>query len=99
MDLKSQVNKIVTVKGKISNIPWQHIIGSVPGHNLQEYFDLEDKNQIVIYLKSAISERGMISITGKVVEVKGGSKKPGAAKSEPFSEYHIAVDSWKPVKA
>ncbi|NMC07157.1 MAG: hypothetical protein GYA24_18215 [Candidatus Lokiarchaeota archaeon] len=99
MDLKSQVGKQVTIKGKISNVPWQHIIGSFQGYGLQEYFDLEDKSQIVIYLKAAIPERGMISVTGKLVEVKGGSKRPGAAKSEPFSEYHVTVDSWKPVDA
>ena len=95
MDLMSQVDKQVTIKGKISKIPWQHMITTVKGYPLNEYFDLEDKTQIVIYLKEAIPERGLISITGKVVGVKGGSKKPGAAKSEPYVEYHVAVDSWK----
>jgi hypothetical protein len=99
MDLSKQVDKQVTIKGKISNVPWQHMIASVKGYNQSEYFDLEDKTQIVIYLKSPIPERGLISVTGKVIGVKGGSKKPGAAKSEPYVEYHIAVDSWKPVKS
>jgi hypothetical protein len=95
MNLESQVDKQVTIKGKISNVPWQHMIASVKGYPLNEYFDLEDKTQIVIYLKTAIPERGLIAVTGKVIGVKGGSKKPGAAKSEPYTEYHVAVDTWK----
>ncbi len=99
MDLSKQVDKQVTIKGKISNVPWQHMVASVKGYPLSEYFDLEDDAQIVIYLKKAIPEKGLISVTGKVIGVKGGSKRPGAAKSEPYVEYHVAVDSWKPVKA
>ena len=99
MDLSKQVDKQVTITGKISDIPWQHMIASVKGYPKSEYFDLEDKTQIVIYCKNAITERGMISITGKVIGVKGGSKRPGVAKSETYVEYHVAVDSWKPVKS
>jgi hypothetical protein len=97
LDLSKQVDKHVTINGKISNLPWQHMIASVKGFPMSEYFDLEDRTQIVIYSKNAIPERGLISITGKVIGVKGGSKRPGAAKSEPYVEYHVAVDSWKPI--
>jgi hypothetical protein len=98
MNFSDKVDQKVTVTGKISNIPWQHIITTVKGYPLSEYFDLDDKTQIVIYLKTAISERGHVAITGKVIGVKGGSKRPGAAKSEPYTEYQVAVDEWKPVK-
>ncbi len=95
MDLSKLVDKEVTVTGKVSDVPWQHMIASVKGYPLSEYFDLDDKYQIVIYLKSPINEKGRISVTGKVIGVHGGSKRPGAAKSEPYTEYHIAVDAWR----
>jgi len=97
MDFSKQVDKTVTVTAKLSHIPWPHIIASVNRHHFREYFDLDDKYQIVIYLKSPIPEKGRIAITGKVIGVQGGSKRPGDAKSEPYTEYHIVVDSWKPV--
>ncbi|MEX2680788.1 MAG: hypothetical protein Q6373_004260 [Candidatus Sigynarchaeota archaeon] len=97
MDLSTQVDKIVTVTGKISDVPWQHIIASIKEHPFSYYFDLDDKYQIVIYAKKKIEEIRRIAVTGKVIRVEGGSKRPGEAKSEPYTEHHIVVDSWKPV--
>ncbi|MBN2151175.1 MAG: hypothetical protein JW839_07020 [Candidatus Lokiarchaeota archaeon] len=96
MDLSTQVDKTVTVTGRISGVPWQHIVASVEGCHSSEYFDLDDGYQIVVYLKNPITEKGRISVTGKVIGVRGGSKRPGAAKSEPYTEYHVVVDSWRP---
>nr|MDO8111334.1 hypothetical protein [Candidatus Sigynarchaeota archaeon] len=97
MDLSKFVDKKTTLIGKISDVPWQHMIASVKTHPNIYYFDLEDKNQIVIYARTTIAHAGKISITGKIIAVKGGSKRPGAAKSEPYTEYHMLVDEWKPV--
>jgi hypothetical protein len=98
MELSKNVDKKVTITGKISKVPWQHMMTSVQGHPASDYFDVDGGAQIVIYSKSAISYKGKMSITGKVLGVQGSSKRPGASKSETYSEYHLIVDEWKPVE-
>lgn len=96
-NLKKYVGKKVTVEGKISNTPWQHLIKSIKTHQEIEYFDIGNM-QIVIYSKKSIKNKKnfKIRIKGKAIEVKGKSKGP--KPRETFTEYHVVVDKWEYVK-
>jgi len=94
LHLKDKVGKKIALKGKISDIPWQHMIEDVEGNNHIYYFDLEHGNQIVIYSKAEIQCTSSLSITGKVIEVRGKSKRPSKIDDITYVEYHIVVDDW-----
>jgi hypothetical protein len=95
MGISKIVGKSVSVVGKISDTPWQHLIGYFPGYSRDYYFDV-GKDQIVIYSKTAIDCTGKVKVYGKVVEVKGKSKDP--RKDEVYREYHITVDKAECIK-
>ena len=94
MNLKDKTGKKITLLGKISNIPWQHMIKDVENHNHIYYFDLEDGYQIVIYSKAEIHCAGSLSVTGEVIEVRGKSKRPNKIDDVTHVEYHIIIDKW-----
>ena len=90
--LKESVDKEITIIGKISEIPWQHLVGSFKDYPYSEYFDLEDGFQIIIYSKTKITAKGTIKVKGKTVEVIGRSKRP-REEEEKYVEYHLLVES------
>ena len=94
MDLKNKVGKKITLEGKISDIPWQHIIKSVITHKHIYYFDLKDETQIVIYAKNGIDCRNNLVIEGEIIEVKAPSKRPSKIDDITYVEYHMLVDKW-----
>lgn len=65
----------VTIRGRLSDTPWQHMIGNVPGKQ-PAYLDLDDKHQTVIYWAKPLACRGMLELTGTVIEVRGPEKRP-----------------------
>ncbi len=88
------IGKEITLRGRISRIPWQHLIGMFDGYPMNDYFDIEGGSQIVIYFKESITCTGPVEVRGTVVEVGGGSKRPGKADAT-YKELHLLVDSWK----
>ena len=85
----------ITVRGRVSQIIWQHIMTGVEGKK-SAYFDLdgEKSQQTVVYWKDPPTCNGTIEVTGKVLEVRGGSKRPGGATKvdESYSELQIDVE-------
>ena len=94
--MSEYVDKKVCLMGKVSNIPWQHMIAMVDGYPVIEYFDVKDY-QIVIYAETPIECNGMVKLYGTVLEVQGEGKRyePG---DELYTEYHLLVDRWECVK-
>ena len=90
--LKNYVGKKVIVEGKISKIPWQHLVNPPKTHPVDYYFDME-KFQIVIYAKEKIACDKTLKVFGEVIELRGAGK--GSKADETFKEYHVVVDSWK----
>jgi hypothetical protein len=87
----------VTVRGKVSTIIWQHMMTSVDGKK-HAYFDVDgEKTQTVVYWKDPPTCSGMIEVTGKVLEIRGQSKRPGQQKEskvdDKYVELHIDVES------
>ena len=95
MHLKDKIGKKITLKGKISDIPWQHMIKDVENHNHIYYFDLEDGDQIVIYSKAEVHCSRSLLVTGEVIEVRGKSKRPSKIDDVTYVEYHIIIDDWE----
>ena len=95
MFLKDKVGEKIAIKGKISDIPWQHMIKDVENHSHIYYFDLEDGDQIVIYSAVELYCNRSLLVTGEVIEVKGKSKRPGKIDDVTFVEYHMIIDDWK----
>ena len=60
-----------------------------------EYLDLNDGNQIVIYSKIPIKCKRNVKIKGKVIEVRGKSKRPGDTSEIIYKEYQIIVEDWE----
>lgn len=94
MHLKDYLGKKITIEGRISDIPWQHLIMSVPTHKHIYYFDLLDGYQIVIYAKEVIDCSENLIVEGEVIEVRGPSKRPSKIDDINYVEYHILVDKW-----
>jgi len=88
--------KTVTLTGKISNMPEQHMIEPQKKYPYTDYFDVE-KRQYVVYSKEKITCTGEITIKGKTIILEGTSKKPGS--DEVYKEEQILVDSIECVKA
>ena len=87
----------VVAQGKISDRPWQHLVGSVEGKTA-EYFDLQDGSQIIVYVTETPDCPEGVRVSGKVIEIRGASKRPGEAESKAggdFSELHIDVASFR----
>ena len=90
------IEKIITIEGTVSNIPWQHLIGIFEDYPFSEYFDLENNQQIVIYTKTQILRRNIkIKTTGKMIKLTGESKKPGKIDDTTYYEYQMLVDNWE----
>jgi hypothetical protein len=85
----------ITLRGRVSETPWQHMMGGVSGKS-DAYFDLAGgKEQTVVYWKSPPTCTGDVVVTGAVLEVKGASKRPrgGDTKAEEsYRELHVDVE-------
>jgi hypothetical protein len=90
-ELSAAVGKEVEIEGRVSKIPWQHLVGDVPGKT-PEYFDLQGGGQIIVYVPKDFSCRGRAKLFGKVIEIEGGGK--GQKIEERFVEHHLDVSSW-----
>jgi hypothetical protein len=85
----------LTIEGKVAEAIWQHMMTGVPGKT-EVYVDLDDKTQTVAYIEPAFNCKGKIRLTGIVVEVRGGSKRPGSKiDDKEYVEYHLDVSRWE----
>ncbi len=85
--------KAIVARGRVSNTPWQHLVGDVPGKS-PEYFDLEEGGQTVVYLPKPITCPGLVDVEGTVKEVRGTPKRPGGPETkvdDSYGELHIDV--------
>jgi hypothetical protein len=95
IDLEKSVGKLVTLKGKLSDEIWQHMLEYIETHPHEHYFNLSDRNlQIVVYAKEKIDCDNEIEIKGKLIQLKG-NKHPKSKVNESYVEYHLIADSWK----
>jgi hypothetical protein len=92
-DLGGRVGAKVKLEGRISNVPWQHMIRWPEGYPQIAYFDFELGRQTVLYSKSAIACPGPLTVWGTVLKIQGETKRPGS--DEPVVEYHILVDRFE----
>ncbi len=86
--------KPVIARGRVSDTPWQHLIGNVPGKQ-PDYFDLEAGGQTVVYTAKPLRCPGLVEVVGKVKEVRGSSKRPGGKPTkvdDSYGELHIDVE-------
>jgi len=84
----------VTVEGKVSKEPWQHMIDPVAGKSA-EYFDLDGGGQIVVYAAGKLPEGQRLRLSGKALELKGTSKRPGS--KEAVLERQLDVEKWESI--
>ncbi len=104
LHLSGFVDQHVELAGKKSRVPWQHLMGFVPGKTA-EYFDPEDGgNQIVVHVAGGLESEGPCVLWGKVLEVRGASKRPkrkgdkGTKVDDSYVEYALDVERvvWVP---
>ena len=92
LSLKDYEGKKVELVGKISETPWQHLVGFFHDYPYIEYFDVEDY-QIIIYAKEQIENRSLIRVKGTVIKIEGHSKRPSKT-GDNYNEYHLLVDEY-----
>jgi hypothetical protein len=90
--LSENVGREVTFTGRMAKIPWQHMVGGSPGKR-SDYFDLDDGNQIVIYVTGEPKCPDRMEITGIVVEISGPGK--GSKAGETYREWQLDVSRWR----
>ena len=89
------LEKTITIEGKVSSTPWQHLIGVFEEFPYSEYFDLDNQEQIVIYTKKQILKRNVrLKLTGTIIKLTGRSKRPGSQDTTAYYEYQMLVDNW-----
>jgi outer membrane protein OmpA-like peptidoglycan-associated protein len=88
-----RVGLVVVVRGRVSKMPNQHLMGGVAGKR-DFYFDVTGGSQTVVYAAALPACGGELELRGKVLEVRGGSKRPGEASKvgSSYSELHVDVD-------
>ena len=92
-----QIGMTLSAVGSISDKPWQHVMGVVPGKNA-EYFDLSSEMQTVIYVAGPVDCAGQVEVEGMVMEVTAPSKRPGKLPSKSGGEHrelHLDVSSFR----
>jgi hypothetical protein len=83
----------VTLEGRLSKVPWQHMIRWPEGYTEMYYFDFELGQQTVLYAKTPIDCPNALTVWGQVVEIRGESKRPGS--DAPVVEHHLIIDRWQ----
>jgi hypothetical protein len=83
----------VTVVGKVSDQPWQHVIGHVEGKQ-PVYLDYDGDKQTVAYVAAVPRCQGELEIRGTVIVVSARAKHP-RAEGERFHEYHVDVSDFR----
>lgn len=86
----------IVLVGRLSAVPWQHMIRIPEGYGEPAYLDFGENRQTVLYAKAAINCPAALTVWGRVVEIRGESKKPGS--DAPAVEYQIVVDRWECAK-
>jgi hypothetical protein len=93
--LSEMVGRQAVIEGKISNIPWQHLI-HIPKEGQQPvYVDIIGTSlQTVAYVGGSIACRSHVLLEGTVLGVTGGPKRPGEGGAT-HTEYQLKVDRWR----
>lgn len=91
-DQSTYVSRTVTLTGKISDRPEQHMIDIQESYPYMDYFDTESR-QYVVYSKEKINCTEEVTIKGKTIEIEGTSKKPGS--DEVYTEEQIIAESFE----
>jgi len=89
-----KVGEEVTIEGAVAKAIWQHMIRGVSGKQ-EVYVDLPDQTQTVAYIDMAFNCKGRIRLTGKVIELRGGSKRGSKIDDKAYVEYHLDVTRWE----
>lgn len=80
----------ITLRGRVSSTPWQHLMGRVEGKS-DAYLDLAGgREQTVVYWRAPPSCPGDVEVTGTVLEVAGTAK---GSKGEGVRELHVDVSA------
>ena len=93
IQFEEHVGKDITLVGKISDTPWQHLIDISKEYRNIYYLDYESGEQLVFYTKIPIECKEKIKIIGKVIRVVGKSKRPDSDAT--FIEFQIVADTWE----
>jgi hypothetical protein len=91
LDLSRHVDEVLELQGSKAAIPWQHMVTTVEGKTAS-YLDLEDGNQVVVYLPKGGWPAQRVVLRARVMKVEGRSKRPGAAgAARVVVEYQLDV--------
>ncbi|MBI2336136.1 MAG: hypothetical protein HYU97_05185 [Deltaproteobacteria bacterium] len=92
----------VTLKGKLSPLVSQHASQPPKGKWIEEEFDLDNGEHVVIYTQTKISCPGKVQLTGSwfefVVEPEKRDGKIVTKTTESYTERHFNVSNWECVK-
>lgn len=79
----------ISLTGRVSEMPWQHLIRIEPDFPHVLYLDWEG-GQTVVYCRELPECGGPIMVTGTVILSEGSSKKPGSV--DKYAEYQLLAD-------
>jgi hypothetical protein len=85
----------IVVRGKVSNVISQHLGLAIAGKEEHD-FEIEGGGSALVHLPPAPPCAGVLEIRGKVIEVRGPPKRPGAPESkvdDSYRELHVDVDA------
>ncbi|HSA60554.1 MAG TPA: hypothetical protein VLJ37_12815 [bacterium] len=88
--------KEIRLYGRIAQVINQHLIEASKKESV--YIDLEDGgDQIVAYVPHSLSCRGRVELTGKWIEVRGPTKRPGRETKvdDSYVERQMDVTRWR----
>ena len=100
-DFKGNLGKTITLRGKVSNQIWQHMISPNEDFPCVNYFGVVDDNdeeeyQFVAYSKRPLPEDEIFELQGKLILLEGETKQPAKERRKYYSEYQIIVENVNP---
>jgi len=95
IDFENNLGKTIKITGRVAKALWQHQTSRVNSHSIENYIDLEDRLQIVVYTKTPINCKNEVEIKGKIIKVESDFGNPNVKISDEYFEYQLIADSWK----
>lgn len=96
-DLAAHLGETVTLKGVLSDTPWQHPVAPPEDHLRISYLDISEKHQVVIYTRDEVTcgETKAMEVKGEVIEIEVPMKRRGNEPPSTLRAIQVVAETWR----
>ncbi len=101
-EIENMLGKEVVVKGRTSEVIWQHMIAYYPDFPEANYVDFINEDgsegyQYVVYSKKPLPSDCLLELTGEFIKTGGESKRPDKERRKYYYEYQFIAKEYRQV--